>query len=78
MGGPCLRLRGQFLAMPNHRGPGLVVKLPAARVRSLISEGRGEAFAPAGRVFKEWLLIPAYDAALWDSLLAEGQQFVSR
>lgn len=75
MGGPCLRVLGKFLAMPNHRGPGLIVKLPAGLLAALISEGAGEPFAPARRVFKEWVLVPRYDAALWDALLGEARQF---
>ncbi len=77
MGGRCVRVRGEFLAMPNHRGPGMVVKLPRERVTALVTEGRGAPFSPNGRVFREWLLVPGYDAALWDQLLAEGRQFVT-
>ena len=76
MGGPCLRVHREFLAMPNHRGPGMVVKLPAPRVAALIREGAGEPFAPAGRVFKEWVLVPRYDPALWDALLDEARRFI--
>lgn len=78
MGGRCVRLRGEFLAMPYHRGPGLVVKLPRERVVALIAAGAGAPFSPNGRVFREWLHVPCYDAALWDALLAEGREFVTR
>jgi hypothetical protein len=78
MGHPCLRVRGEFLAMPNHVGEGMVVKLPRERVEALIREGVGEPFAPAGRAFREWVLVREHDADAWDALLAEGQAFVSR
>ncbi|MGD9933546.1 MAG: hypothetical protein AB7T37_07480 [Dehalococcoidia bacterium] len=77
MGGGCLRVRGEFLAVPYHKGPGLVVKLPRQRVAELITAGRGQSFAPAGRVFREWLHVPAYDPQFWTDLLSEGMAFVS-
>jgi hypothetical protein len=77
MGGSCARVSGEFLAMPNFRGPGLVVKLPAARVNELIEVGTGASFAPAGKVFREWVLIEALDEAAWRKLLLEGVAFVA-
>ncbi len=64
--------------MPNHKGGGLVVKLPRDRVSELISHGDGEPFAPAGKVFREWVLVRVYSPELWDQLLEEGRTFVSR
>ena len=78
MGERCLRVKGAFLAKPHHVDGALVVKLPKDRVAGLIREGRGEAFVPHGRALKEWVHIRVYDAALWDQLLAEGQEFVTR
>jgi hypothetical protein len=75
MGGPCLRVGDAFLAMPYHMGPGIVVKLPRARVAELIAQGVGEPFAPAGRAFKEWVLVKQHEPALWEALLAEGLAF---
>jgi len=77
MGSPCLRASGEFFAMPEHRGGGLVAKLPAARVDELVAGGTGEPFAPAGKVFKEWVLIRQPDAALWNQLLQEARGFVA-
>ncbi|MEM9133908.1 MAG: hypothetical protein AAF962_02790 [Actinomycetota bacterium] len=77
MGGPCVRTGGgEFVGMPHHKGPGLVVKLPRARVQALIEEGSGQVFAPAGKVFSEWVLIEAYDEGVWESLLRESVAFV--
>ena len=77
MGGPCARVDGEFLALVDYKGSGLVVKLPRHRVDELVASGTGQRFAPAGRVFKEWVSIPARDPALWRALLYEGVEFVS-
>ena len=77
MGGRCVRnAAGEFVGMPHHKGPGLVVKLPRDRVDELISTGVGQSFAPAGKVFKEWVLLEDFDADEWDALLRESVAFV--
>jgi hypothetical protein len=76
MGSPCLRVGKEFLAMPHHEKEGLVVKLPAARVSELIDTGEGESFAPAGKVFREWLAVTSIDETRWRGLLREGIAFV--
>jgi hypothetical protein len=73
----CLRVGKEFLAMPEYRTGDLVVKLPWARVDELIAEETGLAFAPAKKVFREWVQVPGRDEALWTSLLIEGYEFVS-
>ena len=78
MGGPCVRTGGEFVAMPHHKGPGLVVKLPKDRVAGLIDDGVGQSFAPAGKVFSEWVLIEAFDDDQWTDLLRESVAFVGR
>ena len=76
MGGPCVRAAGEFVAMPHHKGDGIVVKLPRERVDDLIEQGVGAPFAPAKKVFKEWVLVEAFDEALWEALLRESVVFV--
>jgi hypothetical protein len=75
MGYPCVRLAGTFVASYDDKAHCLVVKLPRARVRELVEAGTGDPFAPAGRVFREWVSIPTIDAALWRTLLAEAVDF---
>jgi hypothetical protein len=75
MGYPCVRLAGRFLACYDDRARCLVVKLPQDRVRELIEDGDGEAFAPAGKVFREWISIPTIDRHLWQTVLAEAVDF---
>lgn len=76
MGSPCLRVGNEFLAMPHHKKEGLVVKLPAERVAAAIEAGQGESFAPAGKVFREWLAVTEINEARWRELLVEGVEFV--
>jgi hypothetical protein len=77
MGGRCARVGGEFLALVSYGGSGLVVKLPGERVQGLIDEGVGRPFAPAGKVFGEWVSIPYRDRRRWRSLLREGVAFVA-
>jgi len=77
MGSACLRVGAEFLAMPHHQTGSLIVKLPRQRVDELVASGSGRAFAPAGRIFKEWVEIVEPDETLWQELLAEGRHFVA-
>jgi len=73
MGLPCVRLDGRFFASLDRRSGALLVKLPKERVGQLIAAGHGEVFAPAGRVFREWVAIPRPDRRRWRSLLTEAR-----
>ena len=75
MGYPCVRLAGRFLASYDTRAGAIVVKLPHERVTGLVESGTGEPFAPAGKVFREWVSIRAVDRELWRALLAEAADF---
>jgi hypothetical protein len=75
MGYPCVRLAGRFLASYDDKAGRLVVKLPSERVAELVMAGTGDPFAPAGKVFREWIAIPTPDRQLWRTLLAEAVTF---
>lgn len=75
MNGRCLRVGKDFLALVDYKGSGLVVKLPRSRVESLVASGVGQPFAPAGRVYKEWLSVPRPDRRRWRALLREAIAF---
>ena len=77
MGGRCACVAGEFLALVDFKGSGLVVKLPEVRVEELIATGVGLPFAPAGRVFREWVLVPRRDRRRWRALDEEGVAFVA-
>ena len=76
MGFPCLRINGQFFASVEPKSGHLVVKLPATRVQEMIDIGIGQPFAPAGRKFREWVLVADRDTNHWEELLAEAHSFV--
>lgn len=76
MGGRCARVAGEFLGLVDYKNSGMVVKLPRTRVDELISEGIGQPFAPAGRVFREWVAITKPDRLCWSKLLVEAVDFV--
>lgn len=77
MGGPCVRAGKDFVGMPHHKGPGLVVKLDRARVDELIAAGEGASFAPAGKVFREWVLVADFTDERAEELLRESVGFVT-
>ncbi len=67
----CLRTKGKFVAGIAFEGE-LVVKLSRERVAELVSSGKGQAFAPAGKVFKEWVAFATYDRQQWDAMIREA------
>lgn len=78
MGHQCLRTSGTngFVATVERSTGSLVVKLPKKRVSELIDQGVGEPFAPAGKVFREWVALPEFDERGWTDLLEESMEFV--
>lgn len=77
MGGRCARVAGEFVGLVDRRTGALVVKLPKERVAALIADGEGRSFAPAKKVFSEWVAIPSRDAERWRALLEESIAFVA-
>jgi hypothetical protein len=51
------------------------VAATCASAERLVEAGEGEAFAPAGKVFREWVLLPRPDRARWSRLLEEALTF---
>ncbi|WP_051407476.1 MmcQ/YjbR family DNA-binding protein [Nocardia sp. CNY236] len=77
MGLLCLRVDGAFFASCDRHCGDLIVKLPRKRVQQLIEAGIGKPFTPAGRTFREWVVIDDRDEARWTALLAEAHRFVA-
>ena len=75
MGFPCLRFQGAFMACMHRDATHLIVKLPATRVAALVAQQHGEAFAPAGKVFKEWLAVPVSLEHTFDARMQEAWDF---
>jgi hypothetical protein len=78
MGSRCMRVHGEFFSALFPKEQALVVKLPGDRVSALVSAGEGEPFAPAGKVFREWVAVPELVESRWRALMAEARDFVSR
>ena len=77
MGLPCLRVSGAFFAACDHRTGDLIVKLPRHRVQQLIAADTGKPFAPAGRTFREWVVVDDRHPARWAGLIDEARAFAS-
>ena len=76
MGFPCLRVDGAFYASCDHRSGDLIVKLPETRVQQLIDGGVGQPFAPADKIFRQWVLVVERELEVWPALIAEARRFV--
>jgi hypothetical protein len=75
MGMPCLRVAGEFLATAWPRNGDLIARIPAQRVEELVAGGSGEPFAPAGKVFREWVSVPERDERTWRGLIDDALEF---
>ena len=69
-----------FVATVERSSGNLVVKLPRQRVTELVEAGEGLVFAPANKVFKEWVAVPPdpddEGDRRWAELLEESIAFV--
>ena len=72
---PCLRRSGAFFACVERDGDGLIAKLSREWVAALVASGAGEPFAPAGRVFREWVRVPWSRSGDWEARIAEAWAF---
>ena len=74
-GSSALKVNGSIFAMLTRDE--LVLKLPQARVRELISEGAGRPFdAGKGTPMKEWVMLADDDLDTWQALAEEALAFV--
>ena len=73
----CLRVNGNFAAGISSNGE-LILKLDGDRVGEMVKAGTGRPFAPAGRTFKEWVSVPAFDRDGWERLIHESCAFAGR
>jgi hypothetical protein len=72
MGLPCLRVNEAFFASFDRRTGDLLVKLPEARVDTLVAAGAARPFAPAGRRFRAWAAIASADKDTWAGLIEDA------
>jgi len=75
---PCLRYKGNFMAMMFEKEQALIVKVSPARVDELIVEGNGKAFNFTKKRFKEWVLIPLDYENKYESYMYESLQYAKK
>ena len=77
---PCLRYKGDFMAMMFEKEDSLIVKVAPTRVDEIIAAGDGNEFNFTKKKFKEWVLIPsefedAYEGYIYEALAyAQGKR----
>ncbi len=75
-GSSALQVNGKIFAMLDSRGD-YVVKLPAARVQSLIASGEGAPYdAGRGRPMREWVTVKSPSEEICLALAREALAFV--
>ena len=72
---PCLRYKGDFLAMMFKKENALIIKVSPERVNELIAEGNGREFNFTKKRFKEWVLIPLEHEDQYESYIYEALQY---
>ncbi len=70
---PCLRYKGDFIAMMFDKEDSLIIKVSPERVNEIIADGKGMEFTFTKKRFKEWVLIPLefedeYEEYIYESL----------
>ncbi|MBF0194366.1 MAG: hypothetical protein HQL71_07385 [Magnetococcales bacterium] len=76
MKSPCLRYRGDFMAMMFEKEDALIIKVSPQRVNELIDAGIGMEFNFTKKKFKEWVLIPQEFEEKYDIFIYEAFEYV--
>jgi len=72
---PCLRYKGNFMAMMFEKEDCLIVKVSPERVNEIIVEGNGNEFNFTKKRFKEWVLIPLEFEDKFESYIYESLKY---
>ena len=78
MKAPCLRYKGDFMAMMFDREDALIIKVSPERVNELITAGKGREFNFTKKRFKEWVLIPLEYEAEYESYMYESLEYAKK
>ena len=78
MGSPCLRYKGEFIAMMFAREESLIVKLASERVNEIIASGDGNAFTFTKKRFNKWVLIPIEFEHKYADYLEQALQYAKQ
>ena len=75
MNSPCLRYKGDFMAMLFEKQDALIIKVSPKRVDELIASGVGLEFKFTGKKFKEWVLIPSMHNTQYEKYICEALEY---
>lgn len=75
MKSPCLRYKGDFMAMMFQREDCLIIKVSPARVDELIDAGDGREMNFTRKKFKEWVLIPREFENKYEAYIREALDY---
>jgi hypothetical protein len=72
---PCLRYKGDFMAMMFEKEDCLIVKVSPSRVDALIDAGDGKEMNFTKKKFKEWVLIPREFEDKYEAYIREALEY---
>ena len=75
---PCLRYKGDFVAMMFDKAHAMIVKVSPERVNELIAQGIGREFNFTKKRFKEWVLIPQEREDEYEGYIYEAIDYARR
>ena len=75
---PCLRYKGEFIAMMFEKEDSLIIKVAPERVNELIVEGKGMEFNFTKKRFKEWVLIPLEFEDEYETYVYEALEYAKK
>ncbi|MCW9034817.1 MAG: hypothetical protein OQK35_04390 [Alphaproteobacteria bacterium] len=75
MKSPCLRYKGDFIAMMFEKADALIIKVSPERVNELIGNGNGLEFNFTKKRFKEWVLIPLEYQDEYENYIREALKY---
>ena len=78
MKSPCLRYKGDFIAMMFEKEDALIIKVSPERVNEIIEEGIGNEFNFTKKRFKEWVLIPTDSEDEYESYIYEALEYAKK
>jgi hypothetical protein len=78
MKAPCLRYKGDFMAMMFEKEDALIIKVSPERVDELITQEKGMEFNFTKKRFKEWVLIPLKFEGEYESYIYESLEYAKK
>lgn len=75
MSAPCLRYKGQFIAMMFDMEEALIIKVSEKRVDELIAENVGREFNFTKKRFKQWVMLPKEQKGAYEKYLFEALEY---